>query len=153
MGEQHLTAALGLWAIGALTISPFAWSWYEPFEFIQDGAGPRFEWPVLWLALFWPIVAVAIPMLIVCLFVEDRLRHVRLPSLAAWWNADWSAPRRPHHPTPEPAMKRSLVWRPGDWLFAIHPEFTWWPKFTPWPRRGAAIWWLWFEAAYVRSTP
>lgn len=50
-------------------------------------------------------------------------------------------------------MGRSLVWRPGDWLFAIHPEFTLLPNLSQYLGGGWALWWLWFEAAYVRSQP
>lgn len=44
---------------------------------------------------------------------------------------------------------RTLCWRPGPWLFAVHPFFTARPKLCLYPRRGWSLWWLCFEVACV----
>lgn len=42
-----------------------------------------------------------------------------------------------------------LCWRPGNWLFAIHPCFTLKPNIEDYDECGWAVWWLWFEVAHV----
>jgi hypothetical protein len=52
----------------------------------------------------------------------------------------WPGGRRP----------KTRCWRPGPWLFAAHPFFTWRPRACVYPGRGWSVWWLWFEIARVR---
>lgn len=46
-------------------------------------------------------------------------------------------------------LHRSRVWRPGPWLFAIHPFFTWRLRVERHLGHGLSVWWLWFEVARV----
>lgn len=43
---------------------------------------------------------------------------------------------------------RSLSWRPGNWLFGVHPFFAWRPRIES-ARGYCSLWWLWFELSYA----
>lgn len=45
--------------------------------------------------------------------------------------------------------RSGICWRPGRWLFAIHPFFTALPNSERFPDGGFTVWWLWFEIAWA----
>ena len=53
-------------------------------------------------------------------------------------------------------MRRSLVWRPGECLLAVHPFLALRPEWCVYEGLngecvGWSVWWLWFELAWVRA--
>lgn len=83
------TFALGLWAMVAAGLTPFAWGWREAWQ-AEPGkpAGPAFQPEVLVSLSIWPIVPVfAVVLLALALAVLACEYAVKI--VHRWWTSPW----------------------------------------------------------------